>query len=54
MKNSITQPVSPVNRLNLVSKITERKNSHDLCFITQDLIRQAEIVRNKAVKLCEK
>ena len=32
----------------------ERNNSHELLFITQELIRQAEMIRNKAVKLCEK
>ena len=56
MKNSITLPGSPINNLkkDFVKKMPERNNSHDLLFITRDLIRQAEIIRNKAVKLCEK
>ena len=32
----------------------ERINSHDLLYLNRDVIRQAELIRNKAVKLCEK
>ena len=32
----------------------QRKSSHDLEFITEEVIRQAEQIRNKAIKHCEK
>lgn len=56
MKNNNLGPAPPVkeNCSELVQK-TERKNTHELIsFITNDLIIKAEIIRNKAVKLCEK